>query len=303
MIRRHVTHGRLRVLVGLLLVTGFVVQWRWASTPNESDASAIVVEAPSGSRSGQAIASTLTPETPVDELTLEQRAARDPIGFLEECLERYDRTVRDYTATFTKQELVGRRMTELQVMNAHCREKPFSVRLEWTENADKCDAVLYVKDRWLSKKGDEQAVVVPGWIARKFVSHVMRDIHGKDAERSARRTVDQFGLRNMFVLVLQYVYKAKPLGQLEFRYLGNGEVDGRETLVFERRLPFTGPDCEWPDRILTMHVDKELLVPTLCIAHADDEKSELLGSYMMTDINLNANLGESVFTKKGLGIE
>lgn len=303
MVRRHVTHRRLRILIGLLLVSGFVIQARWALDSSDETAS-VAVHGPSTPRANQAVAATPARDARADqELTLEERAARDPLGFLETCLERYDRTVRDYTATFTKQELVGRRLTEVQVMKSSCREKPFSVRLEWTKNADKCDAVLYVEGRWKGDKGEDQAVVVPGVIARMFVSHVMRDIHGKDAERSSRRTVDQFGLRNMLILVLEYCHKAQAADQLELDYLGNGEVDGRETLVFERRLPYTGPSSEWPDKLLTVHIDKELLVPTLCVAYADDAKSELLGSYMMTDIALNVNLNDEVFTKKGMGID
>lgn len=302
MVKRHMTHRRVRILIGLVLLTGFAIQVRWALKPS-GDTTSVVVHVPTTPGPGQAVAATVVDFKASTNLTLEQRAAVDPLAFLEFCLERYDRSVRDYTATFTKQELVGRRLTEVQVMNASCREKPFSVRLEWTRNADKCDAVLYVEGQWKGENGEDMAVVVPGVIARMFVSHVMRDIHGKDAERSSRRTVDQFGLRSMLTLVLEYCHKAKATNQLELSYLGNGEVNGRDTLVFERRLPYTGPAGEWPDRILTVHIDKELLVPTLCVAHADDKKSELLGSYMMTDIALNVNLDDQVFTKKGMGLE
>ena len=69
---------------------------------------------------------------------LEQRAAKDPMGFFEYCLERYDRSIRDYTCTFAKQELLGRKLSTEQVMNVSFREKPFSVRMEWVKNEDKC---------------------------------------------------------------------------------------------------------------------------------------------------------------------
>jgi hypothetical protein len=103
-------------------------------------------------------------------------------------------------------------------------------------------------------------------------------------------------------LTLKYCWLAQEKGILDFEYLGNSSVDKRETLVFERRLPYTGEDGIWPDRVLVVHVDKEWLVPTLCMCYADEEKRVLLGKYMTTDIKLNVNLSESVFTKEGMGL-
>jgi hypothetical protein len=231
---------------------------------------------------------------------LEAFAARDPIGFFEFALDRYDRSVRDYTCVFTKQESIGGKLSNEQVMKAMFCEKPFSVRLEWVKNPDKCERVLYVADRWVDQ-GRQMAVVEPGPIARLFVKYVMRPIHGKDAKKSSRRTIDQFGLRNSLALVLKYCRMAQQQNMLKFEHVGAGQVNGRETLVFERRLPYTTEDGIWPDRVLVVHIDKELLLPTLCVAYADEKKQELLGKYMMTDVKLNPSLPDSVFTKTGMG--
>ncbi len=301
MIRRHLNNGRIRVLVGLILLVGLLFQCQRALESYSGQAASPVAHVGPVKPNPSAALAAFIPETPDAVPTLETLAARDPMAFFESCLERYDRSVRDYTCTFTKQEKVGRRMTKRQVMKARFREKPFSVRLDWIENADKCDSVLYVKDRWV-KNGKQTAVVVPGRIARLFVSHVMRQIDGKDAKKTSRRTLGDFGLRNSLLLTLKYCKLAAEQGILDFRYVGNGEVDHRETLVFERRLPFTGDQTVWPDGLLVVHVDKELQLPTLCQAYTDDGKKQLLGSYMNTDIRLNANLPDKVFTKKGLGI-
>ena len=291
---------RIRVLVGLILLGGFLIQCQQAIS-EKSDATfsaAVKGQAKPGPRVALA---ALASGKPMALESIEEQAARDPITFLEAALEKYDRTVRDYTCTFTKQELVGGRLTKEQVIEAMFREKPFSVRFKWTRNADKCDRVLYVTDRWV-EDGRQMAVVEPGPIARLFVSHVMRPIHGKDARKSSRRTIDQFGLRNALTLTLKYCRAAEKQGSLHFSYQGKSEVNQRETLVFERRLPYAGEDGFWPDRVLVVHIDKELLLPTLCLCYADDEKKVLLGKYMNTDIKLNANLADSVFTKHGMGI-
>ena len=289
--------------MGLFLVLGLLVQYQRAQSQAEQSFSPDpkIVKAEPKVRPNMAFAS-LSMETPsVKVESLEDAARRDPMGFIQKALDRYDRSIRDYTCTFTKQELVNGKMTKEQVMQAMFREKPFSVRLKWVKNEDKCSRVLYVADRWV-KNDQQMAVVEPGPIARLFVSYVMRAINGKDAQKSSRRTINQFGMRNSLFLTLKYCKIAEEKNVLDFKYMGNSQVNGRETLVFERHLPYTGEDSEWPDRVLVVNIDKELLLPTLCTAYADDAKTVLLGRYMISDVKLNVNLADSVFTKEGMGL-
>ena len=72
--------------------------------------------------------------------------------------------------------------------------------------------------------------------------------------------------------------------------------------MFERQLPYAGPGSIWPDRVLVVHLDREYKLPTLCESYADDARKQLLGRYMTTNIKLNPNLPESVFTKEGMGL-
>ncbi|HPD30024.1 MAG TPA: DUF1571 domain-containing protein [Phycisphaerae bacterium] len=289
----------IKIIIGLIVLAGVLVHVRepWArKTQPAADAS----ESATSSQRNAAFAALVPLHAHLGE-SIEERAARDPIHFFEDAVEYYDSAVRDYTCVFTKQERIGGKLGPEQVTNAMFREKPFSVRLEWTRNADKCDRVLYVADRWV-ENNQQMAVVEPGAVARLFVSHVMRPIHGKDAMRSSRRTIDQFGLRNTLCLALKYAKLSREHGTLDFKYRGKSQVDGRETLLFERRLPYTGEGGEWPDRLLLIHLDKEMLVPTLCLCYADDEQQVLLGKYMTTNIKLNVNLPDSVFTKEGMGL-
>ena len=242
---------------------------------------------------------------PVDEdpsESIEALAARDPAAFFEEALERYDRSVRDYTCTFAKQERIGGRLGSRQVMETMFRESPFSVRFKWIKNADKCSRVLYVDDRWI-KDGVEMAVVEPGVIARLFVPYVMRGIHGADAKKSSRRTIDKFGVRNSMALTLKYVRLAREKKvPYSFEYKGTNAIAGRKTLVFERHLPYKSEGGLWPDRALIVHMDQELMVPVCVEAYADDAKTVLLGRYETRDLKLNANLPNSAFTKQGMGL-
>lgn len=265
---------------------------------NPSAAPTVALAKPAGN---EAIAA-VSPDTRAPAMTIEQLAAHDPTGFLEAALDRYDRSVRDYTCTFTKQELVCGRMTARQVMEVNFREHPFSVQMTWVQNADKCLRVLYVADRW-TKQGQQYAIVEPGAIAKLFVPYVMRPIHGDDAQKSSRRTIDQFGLRNSLVLTLKYFKLAREQQVGSLTFAGTSQVDGRDTLVFERHLPYTGEDGLWPDRVLVLHLDRQLMVPTLCLAYADEAKVKLLGEYKTTNIKINQNLPDTVFTKEGMGLQ
>jgi len=249
--------------------------------------------------------STFAAIVPIDadsSESIEVLAARDPVAFFETALERYDRSVRDYTCTFTKQERIGGRLGSEQVIAAMFRGNPLSVRFKWIKNADKCSRVLYVDDRWI-KDGAEMAVVEPGVIARLFVPYVMRGIHGADAKKSSRRTIDQFGVRNSMVLTLKYVRLAREKGlPYSFEFKGMDKLAGRGTFVFERHLPYESEGGLWPDRALRVYVDRELMLPVRVEAYADDAKTVLLGRYETTNIKLNANLPNSTFTKQGMGL-
>jgi hypothetical protein len=301
MIRRHVSSSRIEVLIGLVLLAGLVAQVQRAVTAREGKIeTAASVPEPVRPSPGAAFAAVAPSEAGQGE-TLEALAARDPLGVIQLAMDRYDHSVRDYTCTFSKQERIGGELTKEQVISAYFREKPLSVRLEWKKNSDKITRALYVVDRWV-EKGQQMAVVEPaGAIAQLFVAYVMRPINGEDAKKNSRRTIDQFGLRNSLTLTFKFAKLAQEKRILDFSYKGNSRVDGRTTLVFERRLPYTGEDGPWPDRVLVVHLDRELLVPVLCIAYADDDRKVLLGRYQCTHIKLNANLPDSVFTKEGMG--
>lgn len=298
MIERHVSKRRIRVLLCLVLAAGFAIQCQRALVNRNAE----LVAAPEvKSTAHQAFASPAA-ETPVPANAVEARAAKDPIAFFESLLDNHDRGVRDYTCTFSKQERLGNTLGAMQVVEAMFRERPFSVRFKWIKNQDKCARVLYVAKQWM-QDDNELAVVEPGAIARLIVPYVMRPIHGEDAKRSSRRTIDQFGFRNSLSLTLKYAKLGRDQGVGSFEYTGASQVDGRETLVFERHLPFTGDESVWPDRVLVVHIDKEYLLPTLCQSYADDDKTQLLGHYQMSDIKLNLNLPDSTFTKEGMGLQ
>ena len=84
-------------------------------------------------------------------------------------------------------------------------------------------------------------------------------------------------------------------GVLDIRYDGPGRVDGRPTYVLVRHLPYSGPEGEFPDARLVLHLDQEWLLPVAIYSYGDREEKELLGSYVLTSVKLNQNFDDDTF--------
>ena len=218
----------------------------------------------------------------------EQLARSNPLGFIQFCWDRYRREVRDYRCTFVKQEFIGGRVLPAQTADVRFMEEPYSVDMTFVENIRQCRRALYVAGKWLDSAGNEQAWAKPGGaILRAIIPRIKQPIHGARAKKASRRTIDQFGFGKTFELVVKYCRKAEAESALQFEYVGRGVIDGRPTYVFERRLPYNGDESHYPDRLLVLHMDQELLLPTACFAYSDDQGAELLGNYVYRDVQLN----------------
>ena len=102
-------------------------------------------------------------------------------------------------------------------------------------------------------------------------------------------------------LILVYSEKAAKSGELDLRYMGPSNFNGRPTLMFERRLPYTGQERPYPDRLLVFHIDRQWLLPTACFSYADDDSQQLLGKYITTDVTFNSGLSDEDFGPDSLG--
>lgn len=232
--------------------------------------------------------------TPADDLV--ELARRDPMAIVEKCTQRYAEWVRDYRCTFLKQELLPGGMTPMQEISVLYRESPQSCFMTWEKNADKAKRALWMDaPAFVDRKGARIAKVEPaGAVARLLVADIMMPIHGKEARESSRRAIDEFGFRSILDLLTQINTKALERGVLDFRYEGTGVVDARPTLVFRRLLP-SAKAGEYPDVRMVLHIDREWLVPVAVYSYADAAGEQLLGSYVMTNVQFNTGLTDEAF--------
>ncbi|MFQ5495710.1 MAG: DUF1571 domain-containing protein, partial [Phycisphaerae bacterium] len=226
---------------------------------------------------------------------LEELAATDPLAFLRHCRRRYERNVRDYRCRFHKRERRGGVLPPEEEMQILFREEPYSVDMRWVRNPGMARRVNYVAGRWV-KNGKELMLVQPaGWIGLLVPNGVKRDIHGPQARRAARSTIDRFGFKHTLDTIIACCERSAGDAGYDLRYVGPASFDGRPTLMLERRLPYTGPDGPYPDRLLVMHIDQEWLVPVACYGYADDLKQVLTGSYLTTSVEMNVGLDDDDF--------
>lgn len=288
--------GRTRNTIILALLLSVALLLQCMSAPQGgSELTSQLVRQPNEAYASSRLAPAAQPAA--DPIETKLRSA--PLSFLHDLLQRYESTVRDYSCTFIKRERVNGRLRPEQEMVARFKEDPFSVALTWVRRGDSmAQQAVYVKGKLTDGHGNELAEVRPISPWDILAKRVPQNIDGKSAQNASRRSIDQFGFGCTLGLILRYSELAERRGELALSFAGEGQIDGRPTYVLERRLPYTPDDGTYPDALLVVHIDKELLLPTGCFSYASDERTDesLLGSYVWTDIQLNVGLSDADFT-------
>jgi hypothetical protein len=96
---KRLNNKRLRLLTGLFLAIGLLIQYHHASSQYADSNTLLAAEAQANPKLNIAYASPFI-ETSVVTESLEDFARCDPMGFIQKALDRYDSNVRDYTFTF-----------------------------------------------------------------------------------------------------------------------------------------------------------------------------------------------------------
>lgn len=227
----------------------------------------------------------------------------NPLAALHQARAHHEQSVADYECIMVKQESLPSGMSEEQEIKVRHRLKPYSVALQWTRNPGLAERVIYVKDRWVDD-GEQLAVCQPGEILRKVVKSIKTPIHGMMAKRTARRSIDEFGFKRALDLLIKYSELAKSRDELSLTFCGEGHFDGRAVWVIRRHLPYTGENCDYPDRTAEIYVDKEYHVPIAVYCYSDDERKpeNLLGKYEYRNIRFDIGLSDTVFEPATYGM-
>src|SRR5262245_7534156 len=136
-IRRRLTPQRIRLLFGAFLALVLIIELQTSSSPSAS-----LIPAPP-----EVIASVAKPADGRAQ-SFADLIRTDPLAALEQAWTEHTRSVRDYTCTFVKQEMLPSGMSHEQTIATKFRAEPYSVLMHWVKNPGKAERVLYVKGRW-----------------------------------------------------------------------------------------------------------------------------------------------------------
>lgn len=226
---------------------------------------------------------------PPDELTRQiiTLAENDHIALLKMAVDRYDRTIRNYSGTFIKQERIKGKLGPVQVIAFKFRQEPFSLFMEWKENPLGADRLLYVEGQ-----NDNKMLVHPTGLM-KWLKCLKLAPNSKQARKSTLRPCEKFGFRRNILEALKVYRLAKQNAELTIKSSGPETIDGREYLILERILP---EKKQYPTARLVVRLDLEYILPVQITCY--DRQGNLISRYAFTDLKFNTNLTDKDFHPK-----
>jgi hypothetical protein len=217
----------------------------------------------------------------------------DPVAALNVSLKRYQRDVERYTCTFVKQERIGGKLRDREVIRCDFRESPFAVRMEWLEGAGRAKVMLYPA----GDREDHLYVVPSNKIARAALPYVARNLNDASVRAASRYPANEFGLCNGVRRLIQDWQLAKDHGILRTRYDGVKtvpELGNRACHVIHR-------DCVVPEHdgmtAVTVYFDTETLLQAGAVLKTGDD---LLATYYFNDLVLNPKFDANLFAVERL---
>ncbi len=219
---------------------------------------------------------------------------RDPVAFLEKCLEHYDRTIHAYSLTMRKRERIDGTLHPLEVIEVHFQDRPHSVFFKWQQGARKAERVLYVEG-----KHDNKMLAKPAGAAGAFVSVAARAVDSPDARQSGRYPINEFGLKKAMERVLKHWKPAREARTLHVEYLGVHRVPeaGDRPCHKLRRTRYAHPEDDGVTE-LTLYIDTETLLQVGSVLRGPD--GQFLGEYFFSNIRLNPTFRPDQFERAAL---
>jgi Protein of unknown function (DUF1571) len=215
----------------------------------------------------------------------------DPIGFLKECLRRFDaENISGYEMIMLKQERLGGQLQPSEEIEVRYRTKPHSVVLKWLKGQRKANIALFVEG-----ENKNMLLINPAGIAGRLVKVVERDPEGEDAKQSGRYSMREFGLRATMQRTLDGFIRARARGTSKMQYLGIlkvKELNDRLCYAF-KRIDAEPQEDGFTD--VTVYIDKENWIQVGTLLKADDGK--VIAEYLFRDIHLNPTFKPEQFTR------
>jgi hypothetical protein len=228
-------------------------------------------------------------------LSNEELVRSSPREFGRRALAWYTQNVREYRCVLKKQEMLDGGLSKVQEIQVLYTEDPHRVYMKWRKNAPIIQRALIADCPELRNDKGEQLVWVEPSGVLAAIGPLKRELDSPQSTSFSRVPMIEFGFRCTLEKYNRINDAAAERGELDLRFLGEGEVDGRKTWIVTRVTPCYGPGTPYFDRKVIAHFDQEWLLPIAVYCYADTEEKELLGMYIFTNIDLKPNFSENDF--------
>ena len=194
--------------------------------------------------------------------------------------------VKDYTATFTRSEILNGKQRPEETIALKFRE-PLQVYMKWLSESGKDREAIYVKGR----DGDKALVHEPGWISGHFT--VLLPPDGPTIMSRSRHPFSEIGIGRIIELLISTFEKANQAGELEMRDRGTVNEDGRNVRVIEGILP-KDPAKKYYCYRAIVSIDENLKLPVAVKVY--DWSDKLIEDYRYKNVQINQGLTDIDFS-------
>ena len=218
--------------------------------------------------------------------------AEDLLQWIEQMPAAYQ-NVNDYTATFTREEILRGKQRPREVIALKFR-KPMQVYMKWLSESGKDREAIFFKGR----DNDRVLVHEPGWLFGSFTAVIPTD--GSDIMGRSRHPFDEIGIGRMIDLLITSFEKANAAGDLLLVDRGTVQETGRTLRMVEGILP-RSPEKKYYCYRAVVTIDEGWKLPVAVKVYDWDDR--LVEHYRYSDIHINPGLSDLDFDPKNPGYD
>ena len=218
--------------------------------------------------------------------------AEDLLQWIEQMPLAYQ-SMNDYTATFTREEVLRGKQRPKEVIALKFR-KPMQVYMKWLSESGKDREAIFVKGR----DNDRVLVHEPGWLLGNFTAVIPTD--GSDIMGRSRHPFDEIGIGRMIDLLINSFEKANAAGDLRLVDHGAVQETGRTLRMVEGILP-RSPEKKYYCYRAVVTIDEGWKLPVAVKVYDWDDR--LVEHYRYSDIHINPGLSDLDFDPKNPGYD
>ena len=217
------------------------------------------------------------------------------IQMADKALGAIDATVKDYTCTLVKRELIDGTVNEHEYIFMKVRSQPFSVYMYFLGPKE-------IKGReclWIAGANNGKLVGHEGGVKGKLLGTHDLDPTGFLAMRGQRYPITEIGVRNLTTKLLEVARNDVNFGECEVKFFKDAKVNGRTCTGLQVSHPVRRDNFRF--HIAQIFIDDELQLPIRYASYdwpaAPGQAPQLLEEYTYLNMKVNPGLTDADFDR------